>query len=72
MTCGMGRRGGSDLALLWLWHRPVATAPIRPIARETPHAVGAVLKRQKTKRKKERKKEGRKEERKERKAKIKK
>ena len=35
-----------DLALLWLWHRPAATAPIRPLAWETPHAVGVALKRQ--------------------------
>ena len=25
----MGHRRGSDLALLWLWHRPVAAAPIK-------------------------------------------
>ena len=28
VSCGVGRRCGSDLALLWLWCRPVATAPI--------------------------------------------
>ena len=27
MSCGVGRRRGSDLPLLWLWHRLVATAP---------------------------------------------
>ena len=27
--------------LLWPWHRPVATAPIQPLAWETPYAVGA-------------------------------
>ena len=27
--------------LLWLWHRPAATAPIRPLAWELPYAVGA-------------------------------
>ena len=27
--------------LLWLWHRPVATAPTRPLAWEPPYAVGA-------------------------------
>uniref|UniRef100_A0A8D0Z604 Glycine cleavage system H protein n=1 Tax=Sus scrofa TaxID=9823 RepID=A0A8D0Z604_PIG len=32
MSCGVGCRHGSDPALLWLWHRPVATAPIRPLA----------------------------------------
>ena len=33
-----------DLALLWLWHRPVATAPIRPLAWESLYAEGAALK----------------------------
>ena len=28
LPCGVGRRHGSDLALLWLWYRPAATAPI--------------------------------------------
>ena len=27
MSCGIGRRCGSDLALLWLWYRPAAAAP---------------------------------------------
>ena len=27
-SCGVGRRRGSNLALLWLWRRPVATAPV--------------------------------------------
>ena len=31
--------------LLWLWCRPVATAPIRPLAWELPYAKGAALKR---------------------------
>ena len=26
MSCGVGCRRGSDLALLWLWCRPAATA----------------------------------------------
>ena len=30
MSCGIGCRRGSDPTLLWLWHRPVATAPIQP------------------------------------------
>ena len=47
MSCGVGRRHSSDLALLWLWHRPVATAVIRPLAWEPPYAVGVALKRQK-------------------------
>ena len=44
MSYGVGRRRGSDLALLW--HRPSATAPIGPLAWEPPCAVGAALKRQ--------------------------
>ena len=31
-SCGVGRRRGSDPALLWLWRRLMATAPIRPLA----------------------------------------
>ena len=47
----VGHRRGSDLALLWLWHRPAAIALIRPLAWEPPHATGVALKRQKTKKK---------------------
>ena len=36
-----------DLALLWLWHSPVATAPIQPLVWEPPYAEDAPLKRQK-------------------------
>uniref|UniRef100_A0A8D0MEW7 Methanethiol oxidase n=1 Tax=Sus scrofa TaxID=9823 RepID=A0A8D0MEW7_PIG len=50
MSCGVGGRRGSDPVLLWLWRRPAATAPIRPLAWEPPYASGAALKRQKTKR----------------------
>ena len=46
MACGVGRRHGSDTALLWMWRRPAATADIGPLACEPPHAVGAALKRQ--------------------------
>ena len=49
MSCGVGRRRGSDPTLLWLWHRPVATAPIRLLAWEPPYAVGAALEKTKTK-----------------------
>ena len=31
MSCGVGRRCDSDLALLWLWCRPAATTPIQPL-----------------------------------------
>ena len=44
MSCGVGRRRGLDLALLWLWRRSAATAPIRPLAWEPPYAVGGALK----------------------------
>ena len=44
MNCGIGHRGSSDLALLWLWCRPAAVAPFRPLAWELPHAVGAAPK----------------------------
>ena len=54
MSCGVGRRCGSDLALLWLWHRPAATAPIRPLNWEPPYASGVAL--EKTKRQKKLKK----------------
>ena len=33
--------GEWDPALLWLWRRPVATAPIQPLAWEPPYAAGA-------------------------------
>ena len=39
MNCGIGCRHGLDLALLWLWCRPAATAPIRPLAWEPPYAT---------------------------------
>ena len=44
MSCGVGRRRSSDPALLWLWCRPAATAPIQLLAWEIPYAVGAALK----------------------------
>ena len=31
MSCGVGYRLGSDPALLWLWSRLVAAAPIGPL-----------------------------------------
>ena len=38
MSCGVGRRNGSDLALLWLWYRLAATAW------ELPHTEDAAQK----------------------------
>ena len=45
MSCSIGHRYGSDLALLWLWHSPAAAAPIQPLAWELPYATGAAIKR---------------------------
>ena len=28
VICGVGRRGGLDLALLWLWCKPADTQPL--------------------------------------------
>ena len=55
MSCDVGCSHGLDPTLLWPWHRPVATAPIGPLAWEPPYATGAaqeIAKRQKKKKKK--------------------
>ena len=44
MSCGVGHRSSSDLALLWLWHRPAAVAPVKSLAWEPPYATRAALK----------------------------
>ena len=44
MSCGVDHRHKWDLALLWLWGRPAAIAPIPPLAWELPHATGRALK----------------------------
>ena len=45
MSRGIGCRQGLDPELLWLWRRPAATAPIRPLdwesPYESPYAAGA-------------------------------
>ena len=46
----VGHRCSSDPALLWLWHRLVAAAPIQPLAWEPPYATGAALEKTKKKR----------------------
>ena len=38
VSCGIGLRYDSDLALLWLWRRLAAVALIRPLAWELPYA----------------------------------
>ena len=57
MSCSVGCRRSSDPELLWLWHRLVATAPIRPLAWESPYAVGAAQKMAKRQKEEKRKKE---------------
>ena len=52
MSYGVGCRHGSDPALLWLWCRLTAAAPIQRLAWELPHATGSVLQSKKTKTKK--------------------
>ena len=47
MSCGVGHRYGWDLALLWLWCRPAAVAPIEPLAWELQYATGMALKKKK-------------------------
>ena len=49
MSCGVGHRQGLDPEWLWLWHRPTAAAPIRPLAWELPYASGAAPRRKKRK-----------------------
>ena len=43
MSCGVGRRHSSDLALLWLWCMLTAIALIRPLIWEPPYAEGVAL-----------------------------
>ena len=57
MSCGVGQSLSLDLVLLWLWHRPAATAPIRPLAWEPPFATGAALKNKTNKQTKKKKRE---------------
>ena len=56
MSCGVGYRHSSDLALLWLWLWLATTAPTRPLAWEPSYASGVALKRQAKKKKKKKKK----------------
>ena len=58
MSCGVGRRHGSDPAWLWLWCRLVATARIRPLAWEPSYVVGAALEKTKLKKKKKKERKG--------------
>ena len=51
MSCGVRHRRSLDPALLCLWLRPTATAPIQPLAWEPPYAAGAALQKAKKKEK---------------------
>jgi len=55
MSCGVARRHGPDPALLWLWCRLAAVAPIRPLPWELTYAEGTALKRKKKREDKKRK-----------------
>ena len=47
MSCGVGLRHTSDLALLWC--RLAAAAPIQLLAWECPYAIGVAIKKKKKK-----------------------
>ena len=51
MSCGVGHRRSSDPTLLWLWHRPVAIALIRPLAWDPPYATVSALEKAKRQKK---------------------
>ena len=53
MSWGVGRRCGSEPKLLWLWCRPEAIAPIRPLAWEPPYIMGMARKSKKKKKERE-------------------
>ena len=56
MSGGIGHRCGLDPELLWLWRRLAVTAPIGPLAWDSPYAAGVALeKTNKTKQKKDKK-----------------
>ena len=44
MSSSVGHGQSSDPALLWLWHRLAAVAPILSLAWESPYAEGMALK----------------------------
>ena len=48
--CELWCRHSLDLALLWLWYGPAASALIGPLAWEPPYAVGVALEKKKKKR----------------------
>ena len=44
MSCGVGSKRSSGLALPWLWCRLTAIPPIQPLTWELPYATDAALK----------------------------
>ena len=52
MSYGVGCRCGPDPMSLWLWCKPAAIAPIRPLAWEPPYAMGVALEKEKKEKKK--------------------
>ena len=57
MSWGVGCNRGLDPVLPWLWYRPVAMAPIRPLSWEPPCASGTALKKKKKEEKKKKRRE---------------
>ena len=55
MSCGVGCSLGSDPMLFWLWYRPAAPAPFRPLAWELQYAMDAGLKSKQTNKQKNKK-----------------
>ena len=54
MSCGVGHRRGSDLALwLWLWQKLTAAAPFLPLACKLLYAAGVAQKRKEKEKRKE-------------------
>ena len=51
MSSDVDRRLGLDPALLWMWHRLAAVAPILPLGWEFPYAMGVTQKDKKKKKK---------------------
>ena len=49
ISCGIGRRRGSDPGWLWLWCGPAAVALTGPLAGEPPYAPSVALKKEKKK-----------------------
>ena len=56
LQVGIGCGCSSNLALLWLWCRPAATAPTGPLAWEPPYAAGVALEKAKRQEEEEKKK----------------